>query len=88
VAILNNVHAAMAQDARLLLVELVLPDHVDATVENRIAAGSDLNMLVNLGGRERTESDFAALLIASGFRLSKVLPTKTAWRVIEGIRCD
>lgn len=33
---------------------------------------SDLNMMVKIGGRERTRADFAALLREAGFRLSAV----------------
>jgi hypothetical protein len=34
----------------------------------------DLEMLVNLGGRERTEEQFRALFAASGFCLSRSIP--------------
>jgi hypothetical protein len=87
-AILRNVHAAAAPNARLLLVELVVPARAERTAGNRIIAGSDVNMLVNLGGRERNESEFAALFEAAKFQLTRVVPTGSLWRVIEGVRVD
>jgi len=86
--ILKNVHAAAARNARLLLVELVLPPRVESTVGDRIIVGSDVNMMVNLGGRERTESEFGALFEAAKFQLRRVIPTRGLWRVIEGVRID
>ncbi len=85
-AILRNVHRAMAPHAKLLLVEMVLPERVDLTPETQFAARSDLNMLVNLGGRERTEGEFRVLLEQADFQLTRVIPTKTPWSLIEGVR--
>jgi hypothetical protein len=70
--ILANCRRAVPEHGTLLLVEPVLP-----VVPDPRAAGiaiSDLNMLVNTGGRERTESDFAALMRSAGFHLSYVSP--------------
>ena len=43
----------------------------------------DLNMLVLLTGRERTEAEFAALLRAGGFSLTRVIPTTGYFSIIE-----
>jgi hypothetical protein len=41
-------------------------------------------MLVNTpGGRERTESEFQAVLKAAGFGAARVVPTVTATSIIE-----
>lgn len=69
--ILAACRAAMPPDAVLLVVERVLAP-ANAGLEGRL---SDLNMLVNTGGRERTEAEFAALLRAGGFMLDRVVPT-------------
>lgn len=47
------------------------------------AAFSDLNMLVMPGGRERTEVEYAALFVAAGLRLTRVVDTATRVSVIE-----
>nr|WP_042179898.1 methyltransferase [Kibdelosporangium sp. MJ126-NF4]ADB02856.1 AzicL [Kibdelosporangium sp. MJ126-NF4]CEL14087.1 O-demethylpuromycin-O-methyltransferase [Kibdelosporangium sp. MJ126-NF4]CTQ88453.1 O-demethylpuromycin-O-methyltransferase (EC 2.1.1.38) [Kibdelosporangium sp. MJ126-NF4] len=66
-AILANCRAAIPEHGRLLLVESVLP----ATPEPGGPPDDylmDINMLVNFGGRERTEGEFHALLTAAGFQ--------------------
>jgi O-methyltransferase/methyltransferase family protein len=85
VAILCNVRAAMGADARLLLVEFVLPEVV--TPDDPGNTGSDLNMLVNTGGRERTEREFRELLDAAGLTVTTItdaLPP-AGYRVIEAV---
>jgi hypothetical protein len=44
----------------------------------------DLEMLMMPGGRERTEAEFRTLLAASGFELTRIVPTKSPLSVIEG----
>lgn len=80
VAILNNCRRAMTKDAKLLLVEEVLPG-CDAPA---IAKLADLEMLLMPGGRERTEDEYRALMAAAGFRLTSVTPTHTPLSIIEG----
>jgi len=83
--ILANIAQAMATGGRLLLVEMLLHDRVDQTPWSQITAGSDLNMLVNTGGGERTEAGFQSLFEAAGFHLTRVVPTGTPWSIIEGV---
>ena len=72
VAILRRCREAMAPDATLYLVEPIVPADLAATSPTVLAR--DLNMLVLLPGRERTEPEFAALLAAAGFTLASVTP--------------
>ena len=44
----------------------------------------DVQMLVNLGGRERTEEEFGALFHGAGLRLTRVIPTDSDFQLIEG----
>jgi hypothetical protein len=46
----------------------------------------DLNMLVLLGGQERTEEQFERLFQAAGFRLERVIPTRSPFSVLEATR--
>jgi SAM-dependent methyltransferase len=57
---------------RILLVESVLPARVDPTAPPD-AYLMDINMLVNFGGRERTEAEFGALLTAAGLTPSPAI---------------
>lgn len=45
----------------------------------------DLQMLIFPGGKERTEKQFRELFAASGWKLSRVVPTATPICIVEGI---
>ena len=88
--ILENCHAAMASESRLLIIETVLPVRVDATdplVEKMLMA--DLNMLAVTGGRERSATAWTSLLSSARFELRRVLsgPGQTS-SVLEAILCQ
>ncbi len=44
---------------------------------------SDLNMMVMLGGKERTADEFASLCNQADLRLTRTLPTGTPWFILE-----
>jgi hypothetical protein len=69
-AILQSLRTAMRPDSRLLLLESVLADGNEPDV----AKITDLHMLVALGGRERTEPQWRALLTGTGFRMESAEP--------------
>jgi len=71
--ILSHCRAQLPEHGRLLVVEPVLPPLVDGTLPPTMYL-SDLNMLVNLGGRERTRTDFEQLLARAGLTLTSVTP--------------
>lgn len=81
--ILENCRRAMAGRARLLLVERILPNRPGVSAASQADAKSDLTMLVALGGRERTQAEFRDLLRKTGLRLTRVLPTGTAFSILE-----
>lgn len=70
--ILGNCRRAMADDARLLIVEKVLPepDSVSGPIDPDM---SDLTMLVLYGGRERTRGEFDLLCATAGLTITDVL---------------
>jgi SAM-dependent methyltransferase len=80
--LLRNCHRALPPAGKVLLVEMVIPP------DNRPspAQAMDLNMLVILGGRERTEDEYRRLLGDAGFRLERVIPTHSPFSVIEATR--
>jgi hypothetical protein len=73
-AILGSLRRAMKPTARLIVVESVIPD---GPVFN-FAKWTDLQMLVCIGGRERTEGEYRALLSAAGFDLQEVVATASS----------
>lgn len=84
--ILKNCHAAMPAHGQVLIVEGVYPSRIDQSAESRRATANDVLMLVCMGGRQRSEEEFRDLLTASGFRLTRVVPTAAPVCVIQGER--
>jgi hypothetical protein len=46
---------------------------------------SDVQMLVMAGGKERTDVEYRALLSAAGFELTRIIPVRTPYNVIEAV---
>jgi ubiquinone/menaquinone biosynthesis C-methylase UbiE len=86
VTILKNCHRAMGESGKLLIVEGVYPPRIDHSLASRGAAANDVNMLVNTGGRQRSEPEFRAFYDAAGFTLLRIVPTQAGVSVIEGLR--
>jgi O-methyltransferase domain len=87
-AILKRCRTAMANDARLILIECVLPtaDEIPDPYRFWDTASMDLIMLSiggSSGGRVRTAEEFRTLLEAAGFALKRIIATGAAIRVIE-----
>jgi hypothetical protein len=72
------------EHGRVLIVEPVLPTTVDSSAAPLMYL-SDLNMLLLLGGRERTRPDFEDLCTRAGLTVTGVtrLPAPLAFSLIE-----
>jgi len=81
ISILRRCRQAISANGKLIVIERVIAP------PNEIPEGkfSDLNMLVEPGGEERTSEEFNALFAAADFRLTNVISTGTRWNVIEGV---
>jgi SAM-dependent methyltransferase len=79
--ILGNCRQAIAPEGKLLIIETVLPEG-DAPHHAKLM---DLLMLTVTGGAERTADEFARLLTAADFRLTRIVPTSTHQGVIEAV---
>jgi hypothetical protein len=79
--LLRCCHRQMPAEGRLLVVEMVIPEG------NAPSFGKlmDLEMLVLLRSFERTEAEYGELFKQSGFRLTRIVPTRSAYSVIEGV---
>jgi len=80
-AILRQCRAAMRPGARLLVIEAIIPEGNDYSYAKLL----DLLMLVYPGGQERTAAEHGALLEAAGFKVGRVVPTRSALDVIEAV---
>jgi hypothetical protein len=79
--ILTNCRKAVNPGGKLLLVELV----VKPGNEPDLAKVLDLEMMVIPSGKERTEAEYAALFAGAGWKLTRVVPTKSPASVIEAV---
>jgi O-methyltransferase domain len=81
VKILTRCREAMPTEARLLVVELVLPPGDEPFFGKWL----DLALLVMVGGRERNRTEYEELLRAGGFALTGVVPTPSGASIVEAV---
>jgi hypothetical protein len=84
VAILKNIHAAMNDNGKVLIIEAVVPEGNEPHYSKLL----DLEMLVSPGGTERTAEEYNALLRQAGFRLTRIVPTKSPFSIIEAVKAN
>jgi SAM-dependent methyltransferase len=82
VRILRQIRAALAPGGKVLIVELVVPERVTGPSPG---VELDLLMWVLFNGYERTEAQFRTILEAAGFRLNRIIPTKTPRPIVEAV---
>lgn len=83
--ILKNCRAAIPAKGRLYVIDKILPERVKEAPE---IVRSDLIMMVEVGGRERSEKAFFDLLKSAGFRLIRILPTPFSLSILEAVPVD
>lgn len=82
IKILQSIHRAMNGDGKVLLVETVVPDGNEPHYSKLL----DLEMLVSPGGIERTAGEYAELFQNAGFKLTRIIPTRSPMSVIEAVK--
>ena len=80
-AILAAVQRAAPSHARVLIVETLVSEEPGPQWGKVL----DLVMLAVTGGRERTPSEYGALLAAAGLRFERVIPTHSAYSIVEAV---
>ncbi|WEX76775.1 methyltransferase [Sinorhizobium numidicum] len=84
--ILRCCRAAIPEDGRLLVVEALMP--ADPSLGQPTEYLIDMQMMAMFGSaRERTESEFDALLADTGFDLVRVIPTASSVSILESVPC-
>lgn len=83
--ILVGCRRAIPADGRLLVVERIMPERLGMSSDDQGVACSDLHMLVQLGGRERTEAELGALLSAARFRIARIEPLRSTLHLLEAV---
>ena len=78
-AILRAVRQAAAPGAAVLVIEAIVPDDAGPDWSKML----DVHMLTLLGGRQRTQREYAALLAQSGFRFLREIDTGAGVSILE-----
>lgn len=78
--ILRACREAMGNNARLLVVDAVVPPGNDPHPSKIM----DMLMMALLEGQERTEQEFRELYQQAGLKLTKVIPTPSVLSIVEG----
>jgi len=71
--ILKNVKNALKENGKVLIFEMIIPE--DAAFD--IGTSLNFNLLVMVGGRERTLKEFKRILNASGLKINKILTCRS-----------
>jgi hypothetical protein len=82
VLILSKCREAMAPHGKVLVAETIIPPGDQPDTIKLI----DANMLAVTGGAERTEAEYAALFVAAGLRLERVILTARPISILEASR--
>jgi hypothetical protein len=80
--LLRNCAAAMAEQGKVIVVEMLMP----AGNDHSPAKPFDILMLLSQPGRIRTEAEFSELFTAAGLRLARIIPTASPNSILEGVR--
>ncbi|HEX5424832.1 MAG TPA: methyltransferase [Candidatus Acidoferrales bacterium] len=79
IKILSGVRHAMPPDARVLILEMVVPP----TSGPHPSKDLDIVMMAMPGGMERTQEEYAELASKSALRLERVVPTMSPYSILE-----
>lgn len=83
ITVMKNCHKAMVDNGKLLIVERIVGSGPDSF----LAKFLDVNMMLLVkGGCERTEAEYRNIIEASGFKVTKVVPSKSGTSVIEAVK--
>jgi hypothetical protein len=81
--ILNHCHAAATTNAKVLLVEMLVPPLNEPGLSKIV----DMEALImSDGGYERTETQYKSLLASAGFTVTNVISTRSPFSIVEAIR--
>jgi hypothetical protein len=82
IKILQNIRQMMADDGKVLIIETVVPEGNEPHYSKLL----DLEMLASPGGIERTAAEYRDLLAAAGLRLTRIIPTRSPFSIVEAVK--
>jgi hypothetical protein len=80
--ILSNCSVHLRSGGKIILLESVIP----SGNAPHVGKWSDIEMFMGPGGRERTELEYRELFRRGGFKLNRIVPTKSPLSVIEAVK--
>ncbi len=80
VAILKAIRQAAPPNAKLLLIEEMVPDELGPAWSKIL----DIHMLTLIGGKQRTRREYEALFAAAGFSFNREIETGAGVSILEG----
>jgi len=84
--VLQSCRRAMRPEAKLVILDRVMPERIEPSPGVQAHVLSDLTMMIAHGSaRERTAREFETLLDAAGLRLARVVPTRTPVSLVEAV---
>jgi SAM-dependent methyltransferase len=84
VKVLEACRRAMGPRAKLLILDRVMPERIEPSLEAQVKVVQDITMMIAHGSaRERTAIEFEALLTAAGLRLLRIVPTPAPVSLVE-----
>jgi hypothetical protein len=86
VEVLQRTGDAMTGQARLLVIDHLLPEPGDVSANAQAQVLDDLTMLVRTGGRGRRESELRELFTSAGLEVKRVAPLAFARSIVEVMR--
>ncbi|WP_018383099.1 methyltransferase [Wenjunlia vitaminophila] len=84
IEILKNVREAINPDGRLLLMEFVAPEKGNRQHPAKLI---DLWLMLLVGGKERSASQYSEVFAKTGFRLERVVQTASPVCIVEASPC-
>lgn len=81
VSILKAIRQAAPPHAKLLLIETMIPDDPGPHWSKNL----DIHMLTFIGGRQRTQQGYAALLAKAGFSFKRQIDTRADISILEAV---
>jgi SAM-dependent methyltransferase len=82
--VLQVCRRAMEPSAKLLILDRVMPEHIEPNPMVQANVLLDLRMMVGtVGGRERTAEEFKSILCAADLQLTRVIPTPAPVSIVE-----
>lgn len=81
IKVLQNVRSAMKKNSKVLIIEMVVPEGNEPSPSKIL----DILMIIMQGGKERTEKEYKMLLEAADLNLTKIVPTKSSYSIVEAV---